>query len=82
MKKSGGIVKLNGKHIIGDDYCSHCAPFPDPDYTLDVGLMHPDMTITIMPPITIDATPEQIKEIQEGIRKQVRTKIKLQKFIY
>lgn len=76
---SGGIVKVDDIHKIGDDHYSHCVPFPDPDYTLDVGLMHPD---TIIPPITIDMTPEQIKEIEEEIRKQVRTKIKLQKFIY
>ena len=76
---SGGIVKLDDIHKIGDDHCSHCVPFPDPDYTLDVGLMHP---YAIIPPITIDMTPEQIKEIEEEIRKQVRTRIKLQEFIY
>ena len=80
MKRaSGGVVKVDAIHKIGDDHCSHCVPFPDPDYTLDVGLMHPD---TIIPPITIDMTLEQIKEIQEEIRKQVRTKIKLREFLY
>lgn len=80
MKETGGIVKLGRKHIIGDDYCSHCIPFPDPDYTLDVGLMHPHI---LEQPITIDdMTPEEIKKLEEEIRKQVRTKIKIQKFLY
>lgn len=80
MKKaSGGVIKLSDVHKIGDDHCSHCVPFPDPDYTLDVGLMHP---YTIIPPITIDTTPEQIKEIEEEVRRQVRTRIKLREFLY
>lgn len=75
MKKaSGGVIKLSDGHYIGDDHCSHCLPFPDADYTLDVGLMHPN---TIIPPIHFDMTPEEIKELEEEIRKQVRTRIKL-----
>ena len=77
---SGGVIKLRDVHMIGEDHCSHCLPFPDSDYTLDVGLMHPN---TIIPPINFDdMTQEEIKELEEEIRRQVKLRIKLQKFIY
>ena len=76
---SGGIIKIDDVYKIGNDNCSHCVPFPDPDYTLDVGLMNP---YTIIPPIHSDMNPEEVKELEEEIRKQVKTRIKLQNFIY
>ena len=38
-RSTGGVVKMDQVHCIGDDHCSHCLPFPDPDYTFDVALI-------------------------------------------
>ena len=72
MKKSGGIVKLNGKHIIGDDCCTHCIPFPDPDYSKDVELMTGEPRL-VMSPIVCDISDEELrKSISESISRMIR----------
>ena len=70
MKATGGIVKIKEGHIIGNESCTHCVPFPDPDYTIDVGLMNPNIIVS---PISYDLTEEEIKELIEKIRRQVKS---------
>ena len=56
-KATGGIVKLDKGHILGDDHCSHCLPFLDSDYTLDVALM------TWQGPLPDNMTIDELKEM-------------------
>ena len=68
MKATGGIVKLTDPHIIGEDHCSHCIPFPDPDYSKDFEMMtgKPDFVI---PPIIYEMSAEELeKEIMKSVK--------------
>jgi len=60
MKVTGGIVKMDQVHRIGDDHCSHCLPFPDPDYRFDVeGITGKPLVIH---PVKTDMTDEELAE--------------------
>lgn len=65
MKTSGSIAKLNGKHIIGDDCCTHCIPFPDPDYSKDVELMTGELRLVVSP-IVCDISDEELRKSISG----------------
>ena len=74
MKKlvSGGVIKLSDVHIIGDYSCSHCIPFPDPDYSKDVELMTGEPRLVVSP-IVCDISDEELrKSISENISIMIR----------
>lgn len=74
MKATGGIVKMDQVHCIGDENCSHCLPFPDPDYRSDVeGITGKPLVIH---PVKTDITDE---ELAEEIRKSLEISIKIHK---
>jgi len=75
-RSEGGIVKPCRPYKI-NGHCSHCLSFRDADYTIDLGMMCPNIEI---PKINTDMTPEEIEEIKEEIRKQVKQRIKIDKF--
>lgn len=67
FKATSGIVKIKRVHRIGDDYYSHCLPFPDPDYRSDVeGITGKPLVIH---PVKKNMTDE---ELREEIRKSLK----------
>ena len=78
MIATGGVVKISEVHRIGDGCCSHCIPFPDPDYSKDFELMvgKPD---SVIPPIIHDMSTE---ELEKEIAKSVRMALKVLKSGY
>lgn len=72
MKAEGGIIKTTDLHIIGEDQCSHCIPFPDPDYSKDVELMTGEPRLVVSP-IVCDISDEELrKSISESISRMIR----------
>ena len=60
-------------HCIGDECCSHCLPFPDPDYRTDVeGITGKPLVIH---PVNTDMTDEELAEL---IRNQLKMTFKMQ----
>ena len=66
VQATGGIIKMDQVHCIGDNPYSHCLPFPDPDYRSDVeGITGKPLVIH---PVKTDMTDE---ELAEEIRKNL-----------
>ena len=73
-KATGGSVSPGKPHRIGDDCCSHCLPFPDPDYRSDVeGITGKPLGIH---PVKTDMTDE---ELTDEIRKSLEITMRILK---